>query len=342
MRVLVLGGSRFVGRAVVECARGATVDVVNRGLTGHQVGGATHLRADRTDPAELAAAVADRSWDAVIDTWSGAPVHATTAAQLLGPRTGHYGYVSSRSVYARPVAPGLDETAPVVAGDADDIGEADYARAKRGAELGVVAARPDALLARAGLIVGPWEDVGRLPWWLERIERGGRVLAPGPPQRPLQLIDARDLAAWMLDAAERRIGGAFNVVSRVGHSTIGELLETAIEVTGADAELVWFTPEEIAAAGLSPWTELPIWVPPDGPYAFLHDGDTEAAHRAGLRCRPIADTVHDTWAWLTTTSSEAPLHDHPPLGLDPEREAEVLRGHGGGSAIRPPQGHVEG
>lgn len=339
MRVLVLGGSGFVGRAVAEVAlaRGDQVDVVNRGVGGPQVEGVTHLRADRTDASALAAAVGDRTWDAVIDTWSGAPIHATTAAAMLGDRAGHYGYVSSRSVYARPVQPGQDETAPVVDADPADTDHTDYARAKRGAELGVLAARPDALLARAGLIVGPHEDVGRLPWWLDRAARSGRMLAPGPPDRPLQLIDARDLATWMLDAAGAGVGGggvagAFNAVSRVGHTTMGELLEAVVDVTAPHAaspvaELVWFTPDEIAAAGVAPWTELPIWVPPDGPYAFLHDGDTEAAHRAGLRCRPIADTVRDTWAWMRANRDDgAPRgHQRAALGLDPEREAELLQ-----------------
>ena len=134
-----------------------------------------------------------------------------------------------------------------------------------------------ALVARPGLILGPYERVGRLPWWLRRLERGGRVLCPGPQERPLQCLDARDLAIWLLMAAENRLGGVFNTVSRPGHTTMGELLETARAVTGSTAEFVWVAPAIIEKAALAPWTELPIWVPPDGELAGLHAGDVGRA-----------------------------------------------------------------
>jgi hypothetical protein len=172
------------------------------------------------------------------------------AARLLGPRTHHYAYVSSRSVYTWPNAVGIDESHPAVDGNPDDTLSDDYATTKRGSELGVLAERPDALVARAGLILGPYEDIGRLPWWLLRLHRGGKVLAPGSTTRSLQLIDARDLAQWMISSAEQRNGGVFNAVSPVGHTTIGELFDISREVTKSTAELVWFTPEEINAAGI--------------------------------------------------------------------------------------------
>ena len=329
LKLLVLGGSHFVGRAVVEAAlrRSHEVTTVNRGLTGHHVDGARLIRADRTNHVEFRAALGEQAWDAVIDTWSGPPVDATAAANLLGPRTRHYGYVSSRSVYSWPNALGLDESHATVDGNPVDSSSADYAKTKRGSELGILAARSDALIARAGLILGPYEDIGRLPWWLLRLRQGGKVLTPGPSTRPLQIIDARDLAKWMIDCAEQRIGGVFNSVSPVAHTTMGELLDVAGEVTESNAELIWFTPEEIKAAGIAPWTELPIWVPPTGPLAGLHDCDASAAWRAGLRCRPIRQTVEDTWRWLQNEGAPDQRDDRPVHGLDAKREADLIAAH---------------
>ena len=284
MKLLVLGGTHHVGRAVVETAlaRGDDVTTLNRGESRPPEPGVTALTADRTDPAALRAALGDRTWDAVIDTWSGAPADVLDAATLLKDRAGHYGYVSSRSVYEWPIPAGMDESAPVVDGDPADTSREDYAAAKRGGELAALAAFGDrAVLARAGLILGPYELVGRMPWWLGRIERGGDVLAPGPPERPLQYIDCRDLAAWMLDMAARRQGGVFNTVSAPGHATMASLLDAALKVTGSDARFVWVSPEVIEAAGIQPWTELPVWVPPGGEYDGLHDGNV--SRRAGRR-----------------------------------------------------------
>ena len=324
MRLLVLGGTHHVGRAVVETAlgRGDDVTTLTRGVSGPSASGAIALHADRTDPAMLRAALGTAEWDAVIDTWSGAPAVVRDSAGLLADRAGHYRYVSSRSVYSWPPPPGQDESGPVVDGDPADTGQEDYAAAKRGGELAAVEAFGDrALLARAGLIIGPYEIVGRMPWWLGRIDRGGDVLAPGPPDRPLQLIDCRDLAAWMLSAADRGLGGAFNTVSKSGHATMASLLDAAISATGSSARLVWVSPEVIESAGIEAWTELPIWLPPTGEAAGLHDGDVSAAYAAGLTCRPIEETIADTWRWL---QAEGYPEARPGTGLDPDSERRVL------------------
>jgi 2'-hydroxyisoflavone reductase len=327
MRLLVLGGTHHVGRAVVEeaLARGNQVTTLTRGVSGPSARGALALHADRTDPAALRAVLGDGSWDAVIDTWSGAPRVVLDAATLLAGRAGHYGYVSSRSVYAWPIAVGLDESGPVVDGDPASEASDDYAAAKRGGERAALAGFGEStVLARAGLILGPYEGVGRMPWWLRRIERGGAVLAPGPADMPLQYIDCRDLARWLLHAADEGITGAFNTVSRPGHATMASLLEAAVEVTGSSARLVWTPPEVIEAAGISPWTELPVWVPPDSELAGLHTGDVTAAYAAGLSCRPVRETVADTWAWLQQEGDPEVPAGRPGHGLDPEREREVL------------------
>ena len=327
--MLVLGGTHHVGRAVVEVAlqRGDDVTTLNRGLTGVRSAGARELRADRTEPGQLAAALGDQTWDAVIDTWSLAPRVVKESAELLRDRVGHYGYVSSRSVYGWPIPAGLDESCPTVDARSDDESSDDYATAKRGSELAVIEAFDNrALIARAGLILGPYEDSGRLVWWLRRVERAGDVLAPGPKSRPLQLIDARDLAQWMLAGADRHLAGVFNTVSKPGHTTMGELLESCIDVVASNARLVWVEPAVIEQAGIEPWTELPIWLPPTGEAVGLHDGDVSAAFAQGLFCRRIADTVASTWEWLQLEGDpESDGSDADP-GLDAVREAEVLAG----------------
>jgi 2'-hydroxyisoflavone reductase len=303
--------------------RGWSVTVLNSG-TLPQPPGAEVLLGDRTTDAGLAL-LGSGTWDVVVDTWSGAPSVVRDATRLLRERAGHYVYVSSRSVYVHPAPADADEDAPVVDGD-PDAGEGDYPANKAGAEQAVLAAFGDrALLCRAGLILGPGEDVGRLPWWLSRIARGGTVPAPGPPELGLQLIDARDLASWALSAAERGLVGAFNAVSAPGHATMRELLESCVDTTGSDAELRWLEPEAVLAAGVEPWTQLPVWLPPGELHDALHRGDVSRALAAGLRCRPIADTVADTWAWLAALSDEERAGiGRSGLGLEEDAEAGLL------------------
>ncbi|MBR8741697.1 NAD-dependent epimerase/dehydratase family protein [Nocardiopsis sp. MG754419] len=329
MRLLVLGGTEFVGRAVVEEALGREweVTVFHRGRHDPPAG-TTVLHGDRTE-ADGLDALATGEWDAVVDTWSGAPAAVAATARLLADRAGHYAYVSSRSVYGMPTPPGLDEDAPTVEPAPADDGT-DYARAKRGGEVAAQEVFGDrALCVRAGLILGPHENIGRLPWWLNRIARGGTVLAPGPRELPLQYVDARDLATWTLDASVKGLGGPYNLVSPLGHTTTEELLTACREVTGSDAELCWVEPEPIVAAGVRPWMDLPIWLPPGESHETLHQGDVGRALATGLRCRPVAATVADTWAWLRSLGGEAPHRpDRPRLGLDPEVERRVLEGLG--------------
>ncbi|MFG1941444.1 NAD-dependent epimerase/dehydratase family protein [Nonomuraea sp. NPDC048826] len=324
MRLLVLGGTEFVGRAFVTeaLALGHDVTVFNRG-THEPPAGVTALSGDRTRPGGLDA-LAGGEWDVVADTWSWAPSAVRDAATMLADRAGHYVYVSSRSVYADPVPYGADESAPLVEGS-PDAGDGTYAEMKAGGELAATAAfGKRALLARAGLILGPYENIGRLPWWLSRIARGGPVLAPEPAGLGLQYVDARDLARWCLDAALEGLGGPYNLVSPPGFTTMRELLEACVRVTGSDAELRWTSEEAILAAGVQPWTDLPIWLTGDD-HAFMHGGDVSRAVAAGLRCRPVEETVADTWAWLRSIGGQAPMRpDRPAVGLDPTTEAALL------------------
>ncbi|GAA2660353.1 SDR family oxidoreductase [Streptomyces vastus] len=335
MRLLTLGGTEFAGRAVVEAAlaRGWDVTVLNRGR--HEPpAGVRSLQGDRTAPDGLAAlAGAEDDWDVVVDTWSDAPRAVRDAARLLKDRAGRYVYVSSCSVYAWPPAAGYTEDAPLVEGASADAEQTDYAQDKRGGELAAVDAFGEerSVLVRAGLILGPYENVGRLPWWLTRIARGGPVLAPGPRELPLQYVDVRDLAEWVLGAAERELSGPYNLISPQGHTTMGALLDACVQVTGSNAELRWTDPKLILDAGIEPWTQLPVWVPPESElHGALHSADVSRAVAAGLRCRPVEETVTDTWAWLQALGGTAPQRpDRPAKGLDPDVEAKVLASGGG-------------
>lgn len=306
-------------------ARGDDVTTLTRGVSGAPADGARARYADRTDPEQLRSALGEDTWDAVIDTWSLAPRVVRDAVRLLNGRVGHYGYVSSRSVYQWPIPPRSDESAPVVDGEAGSEDASDYAAAKRGGELAVLENFDGpSVIARAGLILGPYEGVGRMPWWFRRIERGGDVLAPGPRDMPLQYIDCRDLAIWLLHAADKGISGVFNSVSQPGLATMESLLKAVIAATGSDANLVWADPEVIEAADIQGWTELPVWVPPVGEAASLHDGDVSAIYAAGLVCRPVEETVAGTWSWLQVEGYPPARPGRPRHGLDPDRERAVL------------------
>ncbi|MET8980382.1 NAD-dependent epimerase/dehydratase family protein [Streptomyces sp. NPDC004539] len=349
MRLLVLGGTQFVGRAVVEAAvgRGWEVTVLNRGSV-EPPPGVRALVGDRTTEGGLSAS-AEGTWDAVVDTWAKEPSAVQRAARSLRGRVGRYVYVSSLSVYAWAPPAGYDESAPVVEGARPDAGLTDYAKDKRGGELAVLESfgAEHSVFARAGLILGPYENVGRLPWWLTRIARGGDVLAPGPRELAVQYIDVRDLAGWVLGAVEREVSGPVNLVSPQGHATMGGLLEACVSVTASTpastsastsasdsgstpaspATLRWTAPETVLAAGIQPWTELPVWVPPASDmHDALHSADVSLALRTGLACRPVTETVADTWAWLRTLGGEVPRRPNLTIGVEPEVEERVLKG----------------
>ncbi|MFJ8075788.1 NAD-dependent epimerase/dehydratase family protein [Streptomyces sp. NPDC096176] len=331
MKLLILGGTEFAGRAVAESAlaRGWDVTVFHRGRHAAPDGVTTRIGDRTAEDGGGLATLADGVWDLVVDTWSGAPSAVRDTAQLLEQRVGRYVYVSSCSVYVWPPAAGYDESAPVVEGS-PGAGDVPYAEAKRGGELAVLDAIGEdrSLLVRSGLILGPWENIGRLPWWLGRIARGGEVLAPGPRETPLQFVDVRDLADWTLDAAEAGLSGPYNLTSEPGHTTMGELLEACVAVTGSAGRLTWTPAEAILAAGVAPWSDLPIWIPQSDPaHGALHRAGVGRALAAGLRCRPAMDTVKDTWAWLTSIGGTAPQRpDRPPVGLAPEVEVKLLGG----------------
>jgi nucleoside-diphosphate-sugar epimerase len=331
MRLLVMGGTHHVGRAVVETAlsRGDTVTTLNRGVSRPPEPGVEALTADRTDPESVRTAIGDRTWDAVIDTWALAPRVVRDTARLLADRVGHYGYVSSYAAHTFPWPPGLNEASPLVQGaDPASTDDEDYPAAKRGGELAVLESFGDrALLARAGMILGPYDTLHRVTWWLRRLARGGRVLAPGPIDFPLQYIDGRDLAAWMLSAADRGLGGDFIVTGPPASTTIGDLLRIAREVTGSDAELVWAAPELLEREEL--WLGIELGMRGPGMRFEEMHADPAKALAAGLTCRPVRETVADSWDWYLAegdgqTGGLADRRPDQEAFIDPDKERALL------------------
>ncbi len=307
MRILILGGTIFLGRHVAAgaLARGHELTLYTRGLHGADLfPEATHVRGDRADLAPLRG-----TWDAIVDTSGYASADVAESAKL---DAGHYVFVSTCNVYPDWPDKPVDEDSPTWT-----EGE-DYGQQKALAEQALEAVRPGAwATVRAGTIVGPHDNVFRLPWWRERIARGGDVPAPAPPGRELQLIDARDLAAFLLDLAEGGVPGAFNGIAPIGQTTFAEILE-------GDATVHWVPEDVLEALHVEPWTELPLWLPQR--YEGTFRIGSERAQAAGLRCRPIAETLADVDAWLRE-DPELPdwRTEHRPPRMSATREAQLLR-----------------
>jgi 2'-hydroxyisoflavone reductase len=324
-KVLVLGGTDFVGPAVVDAARarGDDVTIFHRGQTGSAPDGVRVVHGDRSNAADLDALTTE-TWDMVVDAWSRAPRVVLASARALEPHAARYVYISTISVYADAHEAVITEESPTV--DArPDADTTDYAADKRGAELAIesVFGIERSVFARPGLILGPRENIGRLPWWLRRIAAGGEVLAPEPRDLAVQYVDARDLAAFAIEAS---LNGAVNVLSRPGHTTMDQVLELSREVTGSSASLTWVDAEFLLSNKVEPWTELPIWVPPIGEMASFYTCDSSLPLQSGLICRPARDTVQDTWSWLREHPDwqQVVSANRSRVGMTPEREAALL------------------
>jgi 2'-hydroxyisoflavone reductase len=322
VRLLVLGGTIFVGRHVVEeaLARGHEVTLFNRGWTAPELHpDVAHLWGDRGGDLS---ALEGRTWDAVVDTSARVPRWVRTAATLLADSVDHYTFVSSGSVYRDTSRAGVGETAAVHTIPDESVEEITdgetYGALKALCEReAAVAMGGRALSVRAGLIVGPHDPTGRFTYWVHRIARGGEVLAPEPRDQPVQFVDARDLAAWMLDMAERRETGVFNATGPASPLTMEALLEAVVAATGSDARLVWTAERFLLDAGVEPWSELPLWLAPSANEneRYFLAVDVSKAIAAGLRFRPLEATIRDTLAGARTTAD---------AGLDPRRERELL------------------
>lgn len=314
MHFLVLGGTRFLGRHLVEAAveRGHTVTTFTRGQSPtHEHAAVLPLGGDR-DPrkGDGLAALASGSWDAAFDLSGYVPRIVDASCALIGSRVRRYLFVSSLSVYADTSAPGTGEDAKrcTLADPATEDVAAHYGALKAACEDRVVDRYgAAATIVRPGLLAGPFDTTDRFAYWVARFtqpevlgERDDEAAVPAPPDRPIQLIDARDLAAWLVLLAEGDVGGTFNAASPAGLWTMNDLIETATLLRRFDAPSpVWIDVDVLRRAGIEPWTELPLWLPSDDAhYAGFFAVDTSRAIAAGLTVRPLTATVSDTAAWL--------------------------------------------
>jgi 2'-hydroxyisoflavone reductase len=318
MKLLVLGGTKFLGRATVEAAlaRGHEVTLFNRGQTNPDLfPEAEKLHGDREQDLS---ALDGRTWDAVVDPSGYVPGAVRGSTELLANSAGFYLFVASLSVYS-------NRSKSMVEGDAlEELGDmpddrlledySNYGALKALAEQAVAETFPDAHAnVRPGLIVGPHDPTGRFTYWPHRIARGGDVAAPAPPVDRVQFIDVRDLAEWMVGLCERRQSGAFNAVNE-GVSWL-HLLETCRAVSGSDANFVWVDGKFLLDQGIGQWMELPLWIEDEADKG-LHRADISRATETGLTHRPLSETVEATLELAETTET---------AGLSPEREAALLQ-----------------
>ena len=323
MRLLVLGGTLFLGSHVVTAAlaRGHEVATFTRGRTGRPPAGALDLHGDRDDPAALPRVLEGWQPELVVDTSCRTRAAADNAAAALGGVRG-YAFVSSLNAYAGwPPGPvGREDDEPTWDTEDDDYGpNKAYAERVIGAAVG-----EGFLTARAGLIVGPLDPVYRLGWWLDRISRGGRVVVPAEGvDQPISLLDARDLAGWLVESAELGRSGAVNATGPAGMTTLGGLLEVCRTVTGSDAEWVPVPEADLLAAGIQEWVHLPLWLE-QGTARTAWEVDTTRARELGLTTRPMEDTVADTWAWMQASPRPPVPASRPAPGLPPDLEAQLL------------------
>jgi 2'-hydroxyisoflavone reductase len=315
VRLLLLGGPKFLGRAVIDAARerGHEVTLFNRGTTGAELyPELERITGDRDGGLD---GLRGREWDGVVDTSGYLPRVVAASATLLADAVGHYVFVSSISVYAS-FAEVVDEDAPLAqlsAPGSEDV-PTDYGALKALCEQAVADALPGRSAAvRAGLIVGPHDPTGRFTYWPHRIARGGDVLVPGPAWRPIQLIDVRDLAAWLVTAAETGLEGPFNAT---GPSTMGAVVDAAKRVTGSTARAVEVDDAFLAEHGVDEWMGLPLWVDTRQiEWRRFREVDVTRALAAGLTFRPLDETVEATLTHAETLDG---------VGLDEAHERKLL------------------
>jgi 2'-hydroxyisoflavone reductase len=302
MRLLILGGTAFLGRHISEQAltRGHDLALFTRGRTNPELfPEAEHINGDRDGGLEP---LRGRQFDAVIDTSGYVPRVVRESAELLEPSVGRYIFISSVSVYDANGGAGTDVDSPVGTIEdesTEEITDESYGPLKALCERAVeeTYGSDRSLVIRPGLIVGPDDPTDRFTYWPARIADGGRVLAPGSQSAETQVIDVRDLAAWTVDLAERGVSGQFNAVGPARPLTIGEVLDRSVAVSGSGAELVWVPSRALRERGVEVWTDLPLWLGEDPELTWMDQVDPAPAVAAGLRHRPLDEIIADTLTW---------------------------------------------
>jgi 2'-hydroxyisoflavone reductase len=324
MKLLFIGGTRFVGRAMASYAleRGHAVTLFNRGAFDPAgVAGAEPIQGDRERDLDR---LANGRWDAVIDTCGQLPRIVRASVDALRERVGHYTFISSISVFDHSNPEGEDEYGPVktVLDElADTFSPEHYGALKARCEQVVLDGFPErALIVRPGLVVGPRDYSDRFTYWVTRIHRGGTVAAPDRRLAPVQWIDVRDLGEWTIRGIEDGLSGVFNATGPQQPVPLGEVLERIARALGAHPEFAWIDTATLEEQGIEPWSDLPLVLPYDGSIDGLARTHVIRAITRGLRYRPLEETARDVLAWWKT------LDPHPPLkaGLTAERETALL------------------
>ncbi|MCG6954633.1 MAG: NAD-dependent epimerase/dehydratase family protein [Gemmatimonadetes bacterium] len=330
LRILMLGGTGFLGPAEVEyaLARGHTVTLFNRGHTNPQLfPNVEKLVGDRAVP-DLTA-LQGRTWDAVLDTSASIATWVRDSTAALKDSVGRYLFVSSISAHTDNGTPGQTEDAPVFShADYEDVirrnapfGEA-YGPNKAEAERIVHATFGDrGLVVRPGLIVGPRDNSDRFTYWPVRIDRGGEVLAPGDGTDLAQIVDVRDLGRFLVHLVEDQASGTYNAVGPRSPMTMAEMLYGIRAVTSADVSFTWVAADFLREQKVGAWMEMPVWVYPGPDTRGFMDWDCSKAIAAGLEFRPLADTARDTLVWWKGRGADAPALR---TGLAPDKEARIL------------------
>lgn len=327
MKLLIIGGTAFVGRTIAREAleRGHSVSVFHRGKTNPDLfkdSDVEHLIGDRDGDL---AALEGRQWDVVVDTYGYVPRVVEQSAKLLQNAVKQYVFISTISVYADLEKPGINENSPVTELEdptTEEITGETYGGLKVLCERVVQQYFPDNhLIIRPGLIIGPHDYTHRFAYWILRGAEGGTMLAPGDPAQPMQLIDVRDLANFTLDLAEQRASGIFNAT---GHGIpLGEVLKIIRDTTGSDVEFEWVDEQFLLENDITPWVSLPMWVPAES--VGIHQVDISHAVAAGLKFRPMRETIEDSYHWLEEHAKQPDAKpQHAQGALPREREVELL------------------
>ena len=323
MRVLILGGTAFLGIHLTNelLARGHEVTHFNRGRTGAAPAGVRTIQGDRAVGFE---GLEGERFDAVVDTSGYYPNVVEKSVRFFEPRCSRYMFVSSISVYddaneenvedspMKPLPDGASQT---------EMTPDTYGPLKALCERVVTSAfRERATIVRPGLIVGPFDRTDRFTYWPVRFARGGEILAPGLPEEPVQFVDARDLAAFMVRLIERDASGDYNVTSPQNAFTMGGVMEACAQEARVPHTVRWVEHEFLTTQDVAPWMDLPLWIPPSENMPGFMNYDVSRALDAGLTIRPLADTVRDTLAWALARPRDYVAR----AGITAEREAELL------------------
>jgi 2'-hydroxyisoflavone reductase len=336
MKILIIGGTKFLGRHLITAAqaRGHEVMLFNRGKHSSETfGGVEQIHGDRNLDLDK---LSGRAWDAVIDTCGYLPQSVKASAEALKDAANQYVFISSISAYAGFSQPDFDETAPVAALNEEQQKRADaidpqgeltgpilgemYGALKALCEREAETAMPGKVLqVRSGLIVGSFDPTDRFTYWVMRVARGGEVLAPGTPNRYVQMIDARDLSAWIIKMVERNETGIYNVTGKPFELTMQAMLEEIKKTSASDADFTWVSEDFLNAEKVGAWGEMPLYLPEsDEELQGFLTVNVDKALQTGLEFRPLRETIQDTLDWRKTKSDELKA------GIDAEREKELL------------------